>query len=351
MSTLMKILEKKPIVASAPCRIDLGGTLDLATFYQPLRHRAPCTFNIALSHRTTITLLPFRSGRIKISSRGFESAEFDVDSAPFLHPLGLMFAVAAYFDAGGVHIHIDSSSPPRSALGGSSAAAVALCAALLRARSAVELTAAVRRRIALLAHAVEESVAGVPCGRQDQLAAAFGGINAWHWISAPTGFSYRRTAVVRKNRLKAFEQHLLLAYCGVPHASKDINGQWVRQFVAGQYRNQWREIVNCTKKFIDALARNNYKGAIAAMNRETAVRSEMTPEVLDRLGKQLVDAALRNRCGARFTGAGGGGCLWALGSVEDIDRLRRIWEEILQQRGEARLLEPRIDSDGLRLHP
>ena len=213
----------------------------------------------------------------------------------------------------------------------------------------MELTAANRRQIAMLAHAIEESVAGVPCGRQDQLAAAFGGINAWHWQSKPTGFSYRRASVIPKNRLKAFERQLLLAYCGVPHASIDINGQWVRQFVSGSQRRQWREIVGCTKKFIDALARSHYKQAIAAMNRETAIRSEMTPEVLDRLGKKLVDAALRHNCGARFTGAGGGGCLWALGAADNIDRLRGMWEEILQQREEARLLEPCIDADGLRL--
>ena len=350
MSSLKAILEEKPIVTSAPCRIDMGGTLDLATFYQPLRHWSPCTFNIAVNHRTTVTLLPFQGEKVKISSRGFESAEFDADRVPFDHPLGLMFAVAAYFDAAGVHIRIDSSSPPRSALGGSSAAAVALTAAFLRTRNPVELTVALRKRVAMLAHAIEESVAGVPCGRQDQLAAAYGGVNAWHWQSALTGFSFKRTPVVRKNRLQSLERNLLLAYCGIPHTSSDVNGRWVRQFLSGRYRSHWREIVSCTKKFIDALARNNYKGAIAAMNRETAVRSEMTPEVLDRLGKKLVDAALRSRCGARFTGAGGGGCLWALGSAEDIDRLRRIWEEILQQRGEARLLEPRIDSTGLRLH-
>ena len=350
MSTPMKIPEKQPIVTSAPCRIDMGGTLDLATFYQPLRHRLPCTFNIAINHRTSIRLLPFRKGRIKISSRGFESAEFDIDSVPFLHPLGLMFAVAVYFDASGVHIRIDSSSPPRGALGGSSAAAVALIAAFLQTRNPVALTTAMRRRIAMLAHAVEESIAGVPCGRQDHLAAAFGGVNAWFWESRSTGFSYRRKPVVRKKQLQEFERHLLLAYCGVPHTSADVNGQWVRQFVSGKYRSQWREIIQCTKKFIDALGRNNYKGAIAAMNRETQVRSEMTPDVLDRMGKNLVDAALRHRCGARFTGAGGGGCLWALGSMEDIDRLRGIWEEILQQRAEARLLEPHIDADGLRLH-
>ena len=350
MTTLRKILEKNPITASAPCRVDMGGTIDLATFYQPLRHLGPCTFNIAINHRTSVTLLPYRAGKIKISSRGFDSAEFDSDRAPFLHPLGLMFAVAAYFRADGVHIRIDSSSPPRSALGGSSAAAVALIAALLQAGKQRELTAAMRRRIALLAHAVEESVAGVPCGRQDQLAAAFGGINAWHWQSRSSGFSYRRAPVVRKNRFKSFEDHLLLAYCGVPHASIDINGQWVRQFISGRHRSHWREIIDCVKKFIDALQRSIYKGAIVAMNRETALRCEMTPGVLDRIGKQLVDAAREHHCGARFTGAGGGGCLWALGAAQDIDRLRGMWEEILQQREEARLLEPCIDTDGLRLH-
>ena len=349
MSMLRKTLAKKPVITSAPCRVDMGGTLDLATFYQPLRHWEPCTFNIAVNHRTTVTLLPHRSGRIKISSRGFESAEFDADRAPFEHPMGLMYAVAAYFDAAGVHIHIDSSSPPRSALGGSSAAAVALVAALLRAQDDFKLTAAMRRRIAMLAHAVEESVAGVPCGRQDQLAAAFGGVNAWYWVSKPVGFSYRRTSIARKKELTAFERHILLAYCGVPHTSADINGQWVRQFVAGNFRSHWREIADCTKKFIDALAGNNYKGAIAAMNRETAVRLEMTPQVLDKLGMKLAEAALANRCGARFTGAGGGGCLWALGSAADIDRLRGIWEEILRQRRKARLLDAGIDANGLRL--
>ena len=349
MPTLTKRLEKKPIIASAPCRIDMGGTLDLATFYQPLRHWGPCTFNIAVGHRTVVTLMPFRRGRVRISSRGFQSAEFDSQRMPFSHPLGLMFAVAAYFGADGVDIRIDSSSPPRSALGGSSAAAVALVAALLNSRGRMALPPKTRRQIALLAHAVEESVAGVPCGRQDQLAAAFGGVNAWFWESKSTGFFYKRKTVVPKSRLKGFQRHILVAYAGVPHTSADINGRWVRQFISGHHRPRWREIVNCTKKFIDALARNNYKGAIAAMNRETQLRSEMTPDVLDDLGVKLADAAAAQRCGARFTGAGGGGCLWALGSAEDIDRLRGIWEEILEQRREARLLNPLIDGDGLQL--
>jgi D-glycero-alpha-D-manno-heptose-7-phosphate kinase len=124
-----KILESQQIEASAPCRIDMGGTLDIATFYYPLHHQSPCTFNIALGLRTRVRLQPYTKDMIRISSSGFKAAQFKADAAPFDHPLGLMFATAAYFNAGGIHIEIESQSPPRSALGGSSVAAVALVAA------------------------------------------------------------------------------------------------------------------------------------------------------------------------------------------------------------------------------
>jgi len=113
--TLKRIIESHQIEASAPCRIDMGGTLDISTFYYPLRHLFPCTVNMAIDLRTWIRFLPYDRGMVKISSKGFISAEYPLDESPFDHPLGLMFAIAAYFRAEGVHIDIHSSSPPRSA--------------------------------------------------------------------------------------------------------------------------------------------------------------------------------------------------------------------------------------------
>ncbi len=71
------------------------------------------------------------------------------------------------------------------------------------------------------------------------------------------------------------------------------------------------------------------------MNRETAIRRELTPDVLDNVGEKLVETALQNGCGARFTGAGGGGCIWALGEIGNVDRLRPLWEEIFLTRKQA----------------
>ncbi len=348
---LKKILESNNIEASAPCRIDMGGTLDIPTFYYPLGHLNPCTFNIALGLRTRVRLLPYTKGLIKISSRGFKDAEFPADVAPFDHPLGLMFATAAYFKAQGIHIDIESGSPPRSALGGSSAAAVALVAALLtlfeRGSSDNNFN---RRLIALLAYKLEETVAGVPCGSQDQLAAAYGGVHVWYWQDRPGQSHYKRKVAVKKETHKELERRLLLAYCGKPHVSKDINGRWVQQFLAGKNRDLWREIIDQTHRFTAALADRNYRQATEYMNRETAIRREMTSDVLDNVGEKLVETALQNGCGARFTGAGGGGCIWALGGIENIDRLRPLWEESLSTRKEAGLLNVEIDTKGVVVH-
>ena len=292
---LKKKLESEPIEASAPCRIDMGGTLDISTFSYPLRYLEPCTFNIALGLRTRVRLLPYTRGRVKISSRGFKDAQFPADAAPFDHPLGLMFATVAYFNARGVHIRIDSQSPPRSALGGSSVAAVALVAAFTKLfkpeKSALRLN---RRSIALTAHQIEQSVAGVPCGIQDQLAAAYGGVNIWHWRADSKQSVFKKQCAGPKASHKALERHLLIAYCGKPHVSKDINGLWTRQFLSGQYRDLWAKIVLCTQKFAAALVERDYQQAVIQMNRETAIRRTLTPDVLDHMGEKLVDHARQN---------------------------------------------------------
>jgi D-glycero-alpha-D-manno-heptose-7-phosphate kinase len=348
---LRKILESEPIEASAPCRIDMGGTLDISTFSYPLRHLAPCTFNIALGLRTRVRLQPYARGQIKISSRGFKDAQFPVEVAPFDHPLGLMFATAAYFNARGIHIEIESQSPPRSALGGSSVAAVALVAAFSKLVQPNESADGIdRRATALLAYQIEQSVAGVPCGIQDQLAAAYGGVNIWHWQANPKSPLFKRQCAVPKHSHMELERHLLIAYCGKPHVSKDVNGQWVRQFLSGRRRDLWSEIIACTRKFAAALVAGNYKQAAGQMNRETAIRRTLTPAVLDNLGEKLAHIARRNGCGARFTGAGGGGCLWAIGDMENIDRLRPLWEKTLSTREAACLLDVNIDSKGLVVH-
>ena len=347
MKVLQNILESRPVEASAACRIDCGGTLDIKTFYYPLHHLSPCTFNIALDMKTRVRLLPYSSGQIKVSSRGFRAETHPADNAPFSGPLGLIFATATYFRADGVHIEIVSESPPRSALGGSSTAAVALIGALSQALAGEGIPLLSTEQIVLLAHAIEEAVAGISCGLQDQLAAAYGGVHAWYWPGEPADPPFRRKEVLAKQDYPTLETLLLLAYCGVPHESQDINSKWIDLFVRGKARDLWSEIVACTNEFVEAMTAKDWAVAVRAMNKEVEIRRKMTPEVFDEMGVALVDKALAHGCGARFTGSGGGGCIWALGDAEDIRKLRLAWTDILSRREDARLLDARVDPNGL----
>lgn len=349
--SVRKYLEDNgPIEASAPVRVDLGGTLDISTLHYPLRHLDPLTFNAAVSLRTRVRLQPYADGRVKVSSRGFADAEIELNKAPFDHPLGLMFAVAVYFGLTGVHIDIQSSSPPRSALGGSSSAAVALVAAyadLLRASA--QSAGLNRRQAAGLAHHVEAGVAGVPCGLQDQLAAAYGGIHAWHWQAGLEGTQYKREALLVEDGIAWFEKRALLAYCGQPHESRNINSRWITQFLQARTRSEWAAIVDCTRGFVDAMKNGDASGAAVWMNREADIRLKMTPDVLDDLGARLSAAAIKAGCGARFTGAGGGGCIWAFGRQADIEKLKPEWAAASETIASAALLDFGVDTQGMRV--
>jgi D-glycero-alpha-D-manno-heptose-7-phosphate kinase len=259
--------------------------------------------------------------------------------------------VAYSHRTGGLQIEIDSESPPRSALGGSSVAAVALVTALSRffeqEQGAAPLTPL---ETALRSHAIEESAAGVPCGMQDHLAAVYGGVNRWDWQQSVHLPPFRRKQLIPDEAALDFSRSLLVAYCGIPHTSKDVNGIWIEQFLSGKTRTQWIEIALCSNRFSDALERLAIVDAVTAMNREMAIRKEMTPGVLDDLGNELVSAATMVGCGARITGAGGGGCIWALGEPDAIIRLRPAWEKILSRREDARILDCNIDSLGVTTH-
>ena len=339
------ILEHAMVETSVPCRIDFGGTLDISTFYLPMAALKPATLNIALNLRTHVSLAPWTRDRVKISSTGFDTVETHKDQVSFDHPMGLMSAIAKYFDAHGVHVHIHSTSPPKSALGGSSSAAVAMIAAFYTALG----TTLDPEHIAWLAHYIESCVAGVPCGTQDQTAAAFGGVNLWEWDFGRTGPVFTKIPLyTSEDEMVLLNDHLLVAYCGIPHVSKDVNSQWVKSFIRGETRRQFEEIAGLTREFARCLAGKNFAGAGEVMNQETRIRCEITPQVLDKTGKKLFERAKELRCGARFTGAGGGGCLWAVGEKNQISRLAPAWRAILDTVDGAQLLDTRIDPLGIK---
>jgi len=58
--------------------------------------------------------------------------------------------------------------------------------------------------------------------------------------------------------------------------------------------------------------------------------------------------AERFGCGARFTGAGAGGSVWAIGAPDDIANLKKRWEKSLVQIKGACILPCKVDPNGVK---
>ena len=111
----------------------------------------------------------------------------------------------------------------------------------------------------------------------------------------------------------------------------------------------FEQIVGLTAQFSKAVKGKNFTRAADLMNQETKLRLEMTPDVLDNTGRKLFKKAKDVNCGARFTGAGCGGCLWAIGERSDIDKLKVLWKKILEPVKDAKILNAGIDIRGIKV--
>jgi D-glycero-alpha-D-manno-heptose-7-phosphate kinase len=347
--SLKKIFELHPVNASAPCRIDSGGTWDIKAMALPMELIEPVTVNIALSLRTYVTLSPFKDGWVKVHSEGFsQGGEYPLERLPFNAPFGLFFAAISYFGLHGLQVGIRSDSPVQSALGGSSTALVALIKALSKVSALLGQKKLSGREILHLGYHMEDGISGGNCGIQDQAAAVYGGVNRWRWRYGNRNFIYERERLLDRDGQRELSRRILVVFSGKSHVSKRTNLSWINDFLSGKTRAGWIKANDIVNRFAGALQERDWREAARSLRDEMAIRREITPDALIPITEKLIDQAESKDCGARFAGAGAGGSIWALGEVDRIRDLRKTWEIALAPIRGAKILDCAIDPLGVR---
>lgn len=347
--SIRELLEEKPIHTSAPCRIDSGGTWDIKAMALPFERLNPVTVNMALDMRTHVFLLPFESGLIKVSSDRYSRPEiYPLAEVPLGSPFGLFLAIAAHFSMHGVEIAIRSSSPVKAGLGGSSTAGVAAIKAFSLAKALLHETQMNRRSILHLAYHLEDGVSGGGCGMQDQGSAVYGGVHKWSWRYSRQGRVFQRERLVERKRYKHMARRMLVAYSGRSHSSTRINRRWLQDFLQGTTRAGWVEANRIVDRVASHIQEGRWEEAAGSIREEAAIRSQITPEAFTPIISRLIKESEAVGCGARFSGAGGGGSVWAIGEIDAIHRLRSIWEDVLKSTKHGRILDCAIDPHGVR---
>jgi D-glycero-alpha-D-manno-heptose-7-phosphate kinase len=346
---LKQFLEENPIKSSAPCRIDSGGTWDIKAFALPLEGAEPTTVNLALNLRTYVTLLPYKPGWVKISSENFHAQEtYPLDLVPFNSQFGLMFAVVSFFGLHGVEIAITSMSPVKAGLGGSSAAAVAAIKAFSHVNALLHEKELGKRDILHLAFHLEDAVNMGMCGLQDQGASVFGGVNKWVWNYSRKVRPFERESILNVMGQRELSKRILVAYSGSTHLSAKINRLWIEEFLKGNTRSSWVELNSIVSRFAQHLRERQWKAGAEELRNEVTIRKEVTPQAFTPIITRLIQESEEMGCGARFAGAGGGGTVWALGEIDNIQVLREKWAAILKGTKKGRILDCAVDPTGVR---
>lgn len=329
-----------PIVATAPTRIDLaGGTLDLEFLYAFLG--GAVTVNLAVELRARVSVRRLPPGRVRLVARdlGAEAKGRSIERMRLPAALALHGrALAHYGPQTGIEVVTEAAAPSGSGLGGSSALLMALSAALLRLQGRRVTKAPLVETGARL----EASVLGVPTGKQDYLAALFGGLAAYHFSF--DGWRVERLPVSTQF-LKALAGRLVLAHTGASRLSGIPNWEKFKAYVenVGATRKRFERLKAIAEAMRQALLDEDADAVGLLLVEEWAVRRRLVPGA----STPAVDAAMRKarRAGAlggKLCGAGGGGCLAVLAA----DGRREAVEAAIERAG-FRLLPWRPARRGL----
>lgn len=343
------VLKEQEVLASSPCRLDVGGTWDLKAFALLYRYIAPTTTNIALSLRTNLLLKSYKENCIKISDPT-GSEEYCIDDLHFHTRLGLLLAIISHLNVHGVELQLSYESPPKSGLGGSGVLAVTTIAGISKALELLDMPAIPKMKMVELAHDIEDGLRYSFTGLQDQCAAAYGGVNRWQWTYASANGKFQKKLLLSPEDYAALESRLALAYIGRAHDSSDVNSQQVQWFLNGHAREPWFRINQIANEFASALISCDWEKAGDLIDEETRLRVGMVPSRITPLGEFLQEAAHECSAGFATAGAGNGGCVWALcREPEDALDLRARWAEALRDVETAKVLETKIAAEGLKI--
>jgi len=324
--------------ASAPTRIDLaGGTIDIWPLY--LFHEHAVTVNAAISLRAHVELEDRPGGGIEIRSidtrQRITAASWEaLDGSGDLPLLAL---IARHYNLRDAALTTRGESPAGAGIAGSSALTIATCAAVAKRQNA-SLDPEDLLRVAMN---IECQTIRVPTGLQDYRPALFGGIAAVHLDVDAT----RRVAIDADPH--DLEQRIVLAYTGAPRQSGTNNWEITKRHIDGD-----RQIFDCFERIRDtarALEDALTRGDWDAVGRQIAIEWENRKRLAPGVTTPTIDALIARAqaagaTAAKVCGAGGGGCLFCYGPPS----ARAAVAEALAEGG-ARVLDYRIETDGLRL--
>ena len=286
------------IISRTPFRISFfGGGTDYPAWYHKHGGQVLATTIDKYCYLTCRYLPPFFEHRYRVVWSQMESCQ-SVDEIQHPAVRGILHFLNINR---GVEIHHDGDLPARSGMGSSSAFTVGLLHALYALKGRMPS----KRQLAEESIHLEQEVLKETVGSQDQISAAYGGIN--HIVFQRDGQFTVRPVTLAAERMQQLSAHLMLFYTGIKRTASNVAQSYVNDI--DSRKRQLRIMKDLVDEAISIL---NGGGDLidfgALLHEAWQAKRSLSSKVSNPEVDEIYERARKaGAVGGKITGAGGGG--------------------------------------------
>lgn len=299
------------IITKTPFRVSFcGGGSDLKSFYEK---QEGCVISATVNKYMYISIHPyFDQGWISLK---YSKTEL-VDQADKIEHRILREALREY-GVTGVEITSTADIPAGTGLGSSSSFAVGLVHAL----NAYTGRRADKADMAAHACDIEINRLGAPIGKQDQYAAAFGGLNFIRFL--PDGQTLVEPVQVDSDTLSLLDKRLLLFYTGRIHDANRILAEQKANMKKTDKTEGLKQMCGLARELKLSLEQGNLDSFGALLHENWLIKKTLASGITVPEIDEAYETAMRHGAkGGKLLGAGGGGFLLFYCEEERQEELR-----------------------------
>lgn len=299
------------IITRTPFRISfVGGGSDMETFYS--RHPGAVLSTSINKYMYISSHRFFFPAQIRVKYSETETVN-SIDDLK--HPL-LREAMRKTGVTSGIEISSIADIPAGTGMGSSSSFTVGL----LHCLYAVKREYVTHEQLAREASEIEIDILGEPIGKQDQYAAAFGGLNIIHFN--PDGSVTVEPLYIKNEVYRNLQDNLVMFYVGNQRKASDILSEQKRN---ASHEDKF-EVLKSMVSLVTDLRNCLYTGQLddfgRIMHENWILKQKLASQITNTAIDDIYDAGLRGGAkGGKLLGAGGGGFMLFYCEKEKQQRL------------------------------
>ena len=303
------------LITKTPFRVSFcGGGSDIPTFYE---RYGGCVLSTSINKYMYISIHPYFNEKQTLLK--YSENELVEDIQEIKHKI--FHRVLSDMEISGVEISSTADVPGGTGLGSSSTFTVGLLHTLYSYKGKF----ASKAKLAKEACEVEIEKLLSPIGKQDQYAAAFGGLNFIRFNR--DGSVSVAPIMMQAETYKRLEKNLLMFYTGTTRSANGILSEQKKNISQSDKNENLKEMCHLAEQMKESLEQNDLSSFGTILNQSWELKRTLASGISNPEIDQAYQVALYNGAlGGKLLGAGGGGFLLFYCESERQKDLRRAME-------------------------